>query len=203
MKKIILFTNMSSIKKHWENALAKSHLSTHIENFTKLTQYLDEHVSPVIIMFDEMSVTDIQKALLELRRYPFATVLLFNALPEAHHASFLLKEGIKGYENSYINKENLLKMLYSVENGDNWLFSDLTHYIINKYIQNITKDEPRFMPLLTEREKDVALMIADGLSNKEIASLEGLAISTVKKHVGHIFEKAGVSDRVGLVLKFK
>ena len=46
-------------------------------------------------------------------------------------------------------------------------------------------------------------MIADGLSNKEIAQRGKIALSTVKGHIHHIFEKAGVSDRISLVLKFR
>ena len=124
-------------------------------------------------------------------------------MPEVHHASTLLGYGIRGYENSYIHKDNLLKMLSSVENGQNWLFTDLTHYIINKYIQSNSENEPDFIKLLTEREKDIALMIADGLSNKEIAQKQKIALSTVKGHIHHIFEKAGVTDRIALALKFK
>ena len=59
------------------------------------------------------------------------------------------------------------------------------------------------MSLLTEKEKDITLMIADGLSNKEIAKEEKIALSTVKGHIQHIFEKAHVTDRISLALKFK
>ena len=203
MKKIILFTNMSSIRKHWENALTKIYLPVHIENFAHLLSYLDKNNTPVTVLLDEMSVSNIQKSLVLLKPYNFTTVLLFNAIPEVHHAATLLGEGIKGYENSYLDKENLLKMLESVENGNNWLFSDLTHYIINKHIQSSSDDEPIFMSSLTEKEKDIALMIADGLSNKEIAQKEKIALSTVKGHIQHIFEKAHVTDRISLALTIK
>lgn len=203
MKKIILFTNMSSIKKHWENALLKSYETLHVESFDALLEYLEKHNNKVIVMLDEMSVSSVEDALLELKEYPHANILLFNAVPELHHASTLLGSGIKGYENSYINKENLLKMLSTVEEGNNWLFADLTYYIINKYIQNKKKDEPNFVSSLTEREKNIAYMIAEGLSNKEIAQREKIALSTVKGHIHHIFEKANVTDRISLALKFK
>jgi DNA-binding NarL/FixJ family response regulator len=203
MKKIILFTNMSSIKKHWENALLKSYETAHIENLDALLDYLEKHNNKVIVMFDEMSVSSIEDALLELKEYHHANILLFNAVPEVYHASTLLGSGIKGYENSYINRENLLKMLSTVEEGNNWLFADLTYFIINKFMQNKKKDEPDFMPLLTEKEKSIAQMIADGLSNKEIAQREKIALSTVKGHIHHIFEKANVTDRISLALKFK
>ncbi|MFT5660784.1 MAG: DNA-binding NarL/FixJ family response regulator [Sulfurimonas sp.] len=203
MKKIILFTNMSSIQKHWSNALKSSWITMSIENFSTLTAFLDTETTPIIILFDEMSISSIHEALIKLKEYNFVTILLFNVLPEVHHASSLLGEGIKGYENSFLGKENLLKMIEKVENGHNWFFSDLTHYIINKYIKNKTSDEPSFMSLLTEKEKDIAIMITAGLSNKEIAQAEKIALSTVKGHIHHIFEKAGVTDRLSLALKFK
>lgn len=203
MKKIILFTNMSSIQRHWENALLKSYKTVHVENFDALLEYLERHKNKAIVMLDEMSVSNIEDVLLKLREYPQAITLMFNAIPEVYHASTLLGSGIKGYENSYINRDNLLKMLSTVEEGNNWLFADLTYFIINKYMQNKKKDEPDFMPFLTEKEKSIALMIADGLSNKEISQREKIALSTVKGHIQHIFEKANVTDRISLALKFK
>jgi DNA-binding NarL/FixJ family response regulator len=194
---------MSSIKKHWEKALEKSYRALHVENFDELIQYLAKENKKIIVMLDEMSVSNIEDVLLKLKEYPQAIILIFNAVPEVYHASTLLGSGIKGYENSYINRDNLLKMLSTVEDGNNWLFADLTYFVINKYMQNKKKDEPDFMPLLTEKEKDVALMVADGLSNKEIAQREKIAISTVKGHIHHIFEKANVTDRISLALKFK
>ncbi len=203
MNNIILFTNMSSIRKHWENSLLDKYKTISIEEFASLISYLDEHVEPIILLFDEMSVSNIQKSLDTLELYTHANVLVFNAVPEVHHAASLVGRGIRGYENSYLAKENLLKMLTAVENGKNWLFSDLTNYIINKYIQSNSENEPDFMSQLTEKEKDIALMIADGLSNKEIAEKEKIALSTVKGHISHIFEKANVTDRISLALKFK
>ena len=203
MKKIILFTNMSSIKKHWENALVDNYSTISIDNFEELINYLNSTQDNLIIMLDEMSVSDISVSLSKLEVYHNSTILIFNALPEVHHASTLLQKGIKGYENSYIAKENLLKMIKGVEDGYRWLFSDLMHFVINKYIQTIDKSEPDFMHLLTQNEKDVSLMIADGFSNKEIAQKKKIALSTVKGHIHHIFEKAGVSDRISLALKFR
>lgn len=203
MKKIILFTNMTSIKKHWQNALYGKYLTVSVDNLNALTNYLKTTKEDVILMFDELSVSDIDDALLKLEPYHNVTILIFHSLPEVHHAATLLKKGIKGYENAYIAKENLLKMLKGVEDGYRWLFTDLTHFVINHYIQTIDKNEPGFMHLLTQKEKDIALMIADGYSNKEIAQQSKIALSTVKGHVSHIFEKADVSDRISLALKFK
>lgn len=203
MKKIILFTNMSSIQKHWQNALDTNYNTIPIDKVKDLVEYLDANDNSIIILLDEMSTSNIENTLSKLKPYSFVKILIFNAVPDVHHASTLLDKGIKGYENSFIHKDNLLKMLISVENGNNWLFAQLTNYIINKYVQNNSSNEPEFIKLLTQKEKDIALMIADGLSNKEIIQKEKIALSTVKGHISRIFEKAGVSDRVSLALKFK
>jgi len=203
MKSIILFTNMSSIKKHWNDALFNLYNRINIEDTSKLLNHLKINTKPIIIMIDEQSVANIDELLEELNTLPYVDILLFHSIPEVHHASLLLGKNVKGYENAFLHKVNLLKMLQSVESGKNWLFADLTHYIINKFIQNTTNTEPEFMSTLTHKEKEITLMITDGLSNKEIAQAEKIALSTVKGHIHKIFEKAGVTDRVSLVLKFK
>jgi len=61
---------------------------------------------------------------------------------------------------------------------------------------------PRERLLLSERELEVAALISEGRSNKEISTALSISEPTVKKHVGHILEKLGMQDRlqVGLFL---
>ncbi len=49
--------------------------------------------------------------------------------------------------------------------------------------------------ILSAREKDVARLLAHGVSNKEIARALGVEVVTVKKHVGNIFRKLGARNR--------
>jgi len=54
--------------------------------------------------------------------------------------------------------------------------------------------------LLTSREEQVVALVADGLSNRDVASELGLSEHTVKKYLFRIFEKLGISSRVELAL---
>jgi len=53
---------------------------------------------------------------------------------------------------------------------------------------------------LTEKERKVAILVSNGLSNKEIANELGVQLVTIKKHIGHIFTKLDVKDRLSLAL---
>ncbi|RXJ81248.1 LuxR C-terminal-related transcriptional regulator [Arcobacter sp. F2176] len=203
MKNIILFTNMSSVSIYWNKSLPSLYNAININDLTELTTYLNKNNSPIILMLDELSISNIQEVLEEITKYQFLKVLLFNSVPEVYHASLLLSSGIRGYENSYLASINLENMLKVVEDEKMWIFTDLTNFIINKHINITSSKEPEFMKLLTEKEKEIALMIADGLSNKEIAQKEKNALSTIKGHIKSIFEKVGVNSRLSLALLFK
>ncbi|QKS88544.1 response regulator transcription factor [Curtobacterium flaccumfaciens] len=61
-------------------------------------------------------------------------------------------------------------------------------------------EERRLLALLTEREREVALAVANGASNAQIAADLYVGLATVKTHVGHVYEKFGVENRVQLAL---
>ena len=203
IKKNILFTKQRSLYKHWSNALDGEQLNINIEEFDTLLKFIQKDDSHICLLFDELSVHDIHSALTQLQHYLHVTVLLFHNSPDVRHAASLLKYGIKGYENSFIAKENLQLMREKVSGGNRWLFSELTQYVINNFIDSANKSEPPFMQRLTQKEREVTLMIADGLTNKEIASAMKISVFTVKNHVRNIFEKAEVNDRVALALMIK
>ena len=204
MKNIIIFTNSFAIEKHWKNALNEYAATTTIEEFKNLVEYLQLNDEKTIVMFDEQSVVNIEKALEELSVFTHIDLLLFHNFPDVEHAVKLIGKNVRGYENSFIHKANLLQMLESVENEKNWFFLDLTQHIINSFIkQNRDEDkkqEPAFVKELTNKEQVILDDLAQGFSNKEIAYKEQLALSTVKGHIRNIFKKAGVSDRVSLIL---
>ena len=203
MKKILLFTNKVSLKKYWQKILDDYYEVLLFESIDNLVVFLEHNKEELILMVDETSLLNTDNILSSLGSYKELKVLLFHNHPKVKHAITFINKGISGYENSYIAKENLLKMLDGIHSGNRWFFSDLTHFIINQYIDIKIHNEPDFLEKLTQKEKEIAIMIADGLTNKEIAIKESIALSTVKGHISHIFEKVGVSDRVTLALKFR
>jgi len=97
---------------------------------------------------------------------------------------------------------SLCKCIHSVHAGQVWanakqlryLLEVLTH-VPSLRVVNAAGDE-----LLTTREEQVVALVADGLSNREIAKELGLSEHTVKKYLFRVFDKLGISSRVELVL---
>lgn len=148
---------------------------------------------------EEVVLCDPESAVRLLHCSPTARVIVFSDLPSYAEGTALLALGIRGYANTYIHPENLMQMLETVKSGNIWLYPEFIHQMVQK----LTDSEQRHsgvLEKLTERESETALLVADGLSNKEIASNLNITERTVKNHLTHIFEKLGVSDRLSLAM---
>jgi DNA-binding NarL/FixJ family response regulator len=83
-----------------------------------------------------------------------------------------------------------------------WANSEQLQYLIEAIAQvpSLRVVNASGFKLLTPREEQVVALVADGLSNREIAEELGLSEHTVKKYLFRIFDKLGISSRVELVL---
>ncbi len=96
----------------------------------------------------------------------------------------------------------LCKCIHSVYEGQVWATSEQLRSLLHVITQvpSLRTVNALGSKLLTYREEQVVALVADGLSNKEIAKELNLSEHTIKKYIFHIFEKLGVSSRVEVVL---
>ncbi len=96
----------------------------------------------------------------------------------------------------------LCKCIQSVHQGQVWANSEQLQYLVEIVTQvpSLRMVNACGINLLTSREEQVVALVADGLSNREVARELGLSVHTVKKYLFHIFDKLGISSRVELVL---
>lgn len=89
---------------------------------------------------------------------------------------------------------NLVKMaLQSVMSGKPWIQREFAEHIIHVLNSLPISDEP--IRSLTEKERQVLILLAKGMSNKEIAKQLGISLQTVKAHVSRILQKLKVRSR--------
>lgn len=117
-----------------------------------------------------------------------------------------LSAGAAGCCNTHAAPEVLQQVAAVVGNGGLWVGQNLLQQLIGRTARILTSQNPastgNALPdTLSERERQVAKLVASGASNKEIANHLSIAERTVKAHLTAIFDKTGARDRLQLSLK--
>ena len=113
-----------------------------------------------------------------------------------------LRAGASGFLLKNLEPDDLLRTVRAVTAGDSLLAPRVTKRLIEAFVA-APERSPRPAPgldELTPRQLEILRLIADGLSNVEIATRLWLSPLTVKTHVSHVLRKLGARDRVQLVV---
>ena len=96
--------------------------------------------------------------------------------------------------------EMLCKCVYCVHNGQVWVNNQQLHYLLEAVSSNAPTrlTDLRGNTLLSDREEEIARLVAEAFTNREIAEHLKISERTVKNHVNRIFDRLGVSNRVEL-----
>jgi DNA-binding NarL/FixJ family response regulator len=150
---------------------------------------------------------------LVLQTHADARVILLSGAPNPSEGVAALNAGALGYTHEYALPELLREVATVVAHGGLWTGPELLKRLVAK-----THEALSILPLaaapttaraleaakawanLSARELQVAQAVAEGRSNKEVADLLSISERTVKAHLGAVFEKLGIRDRLQLVL---
>lgn len=148
-----------------------------------------------------------------LQTQPGARVVLLSGVPEPLEGLKALNAGVRAYTHAYAVPALLQEVALVVEHGGLWVGPDLLQRLVGSTHQALARIPATQKPpvpgtvaanawtTLSAREAQVARAVAAGRSNKEVADLLFISERTVKAHLGAVFEKLGVRDRLQLVLR--
>jgi DNA-binding NarL/FixJ family response regulator len=113
-----------------------------------------------------------------------------------------LRAGARGYLTKDASSEDIRAAIMCVASGSATLDPAVQHHVVAALASGPAQTEPAAAALpdeLTPREAEVLVLIAEGLSNVEIAERLFVSQTTVKSHINHLFAKAGLRDRAQAV----
>lgn len=136
-----------------------------------------------------------------LRRSPRTAVLILSMHNDERYVTRALKAGAIGYLLKDSVEEDLVQAIQSARDGREFFSPAVARLLASRRspVPIPDKVEDRY-ELLTERERQIYQLLAEGQSNKGIASLLGLSLHTVETHRTRIMEKLNVHSAAELVL---
>jgi len=140
-------------------------------------------------------------------------VIVLTASDDKNEFVQAMKLGTSGIVLKQTATELLIKSIRKVHAGEIWLDSHTTAAVIRQFVANDEGQQPvQSMPAappptrererspLSQREREIVALVAQGFKNKEMAEKMFISEQTVKNHLHNIFDKLGVSDRLELAL---
>jgi DNA-binding NarL/FixJ family response regulator len=156
----------------------------------------------VVVMDIRMPIMDGVTATEKLCETPDPPkVVVLTTFDTDEDAFAALQAGASGFLLKNAPPEDLLAAIRTVNDGDAVVAPRVTRRLLDHFAGRfVPAREDSRLAQLTDREREVLLLVAQGLSNAEIAAKLVVAEATVKTHVGRILAKLGLRDRVQIVV---
>jgi len=126
---------------------------------------------------------------------PGTKVVLLTMHTEDHLVVESLRAGVQGYVLKTNAYQELVHAIRCICKGDMYLTPGISRTIVDAFLQ---KDKVPASPI-SDRERQVLQLIAEGKSTKEIASILGISVRTAESHRSNLMEKLDIHEAAGLV----
>lgn len=158
--------------------------------------------NPDIVLMDiAMPKLGGMEATIELKKInPEIKILVLTQYDDKEYISRFLKAGVSGYLLKRAVGSELVSAIRAVNRGEFYLFSSIASKVVAGYLsggKEAAMEDP--YEKLTDREKQVLKLVAEGFTHKEIGDMLAISTKTVIAHQTNISEKLGISSRAGLI----
>ncbi|MBV9001748.1 MAG: response regulator transcription factor [Solirubrobacterales bacterium] len=165
-----------------------------------------EHDPDVVLMDLRMPRMDGIEATSRLReRQPGVRVIALTTYADDESVLGALRAGARGYLTKDASSQDIQHAILAVAAGEAALDPAVQNHVVAALAGRVEPTAPATQPAaelpddLTPREAEVLALIAEGLSNAEIAERLFVSPTTIKSHINHLFAKAGLRDRAQAV----
>lgn len=204
---ILCVSQKHSLLQRWQQALAEKHTVYQATALQDMNILLRKTGFELLLLHAPLVTPEILGRI--RAALPASRLFVLSDRPDDEEGLAYLRAGAAGYANSYIAPKRLCEAVNALATGKVWVGQTLMQRLILASQQNREGDaeqgadarqRPEPLAMLSRREYQIARLVAEGLSNGEIAVRLGITERTVKAHLSSIYTKTGARGRLNLAL---
>jgi len=219
--KIVCWNTDLNVIAHWQKVISQQYEMALVGSLNEIREVLDQtgdEVSFCFIYLDAENFNIMVEHVVTIRNlFPDLKIIAFPNQASQSAALRMFSQGVNGQCAPFIGTDQLALVLSVVETGEIWGGKTFIENLISESARtaSLTSDSHNrgqrrgddkrlindtILADLTQREMDVAELVAHGLNNKKIAQKLDITDRTVKAHLTAIFKKLDLKDRLSLAL---
>lgn len=169
-------------------------------NGQEFLDIIEKKKADIVLMDIEMPVMNgVEATEIARKKYPDLKIIVLTMFNDEDYIKEMMDLGVKGYLIKNIKKDLLDTAIKKVFEGGTYYSEELFNFFTKTVSKEEEKPEDKLNFKLTDREKEILQLLAEGLNNKEIADILFISERTVVGHKSNLLSKTGCKSTVSLL----